>query len=307
MSSVTVMPTPEHEIRHLIFTKDQDLFARSIRRVLSVEVPAPVKASELNIDMTEIRPIERRGDTVLLMEVQEEGPDSRYVVVVESQTERDEDKRSRWPYLIAYLHDKYQCPVVLLVTCSKRATATWAREPIQIGLPGLICLTLTPVVFGPDNVPAITSLEEACADAWFTILSAITHGRSAKLDGILEVLAVALNTLEPDTAATLAEFTEIGLGETAGREKWRALLSSQTYPYMSQLRAEGIAEGEARGEARAVVRVLKSRGICMTAAERDQILSCADIPTLDRWLDRVWAVTTITELFADEADEQIPD
>jgi hypothetical protein len=76
---------------------------------------------------------------------------------------------------------------------------------------------------------------------------------------------------------------------------------------MSQLRAEGIAEGEARGEARAVVRVLKSRGICMTAAERDQILSCADIPTLDRWLDRVWAVTTITELFADEADEQIPD
>jgi hypothetical protein len=162
-------------------------------------------------------------------------------------------------------------------------------------------------VFGPDNVPVITSLEEACADAWFTILSAITHGSSTKLDGILEVLAVALNTLEPDKAATLAEFTEIGLGETAGREKWRALLTSQTYPYISQLRAEGIAEGEARGEAKAVVRVLKSRGICMTSADRDRILDCADIPILERWLDRVGAITTITELFADQTDEQVPD
>jgi hypothetical protein len=61
VSSVTVMPTPEHEIRHLIFTKDDDLFARAVRRVLNIEVPVPVKASELNIDMTEIRPIERRG------------------------------------------------------------------------------------------------------------------------------------------------------------------------------------------------------------------------------------------------------
>jgi hypothetical protein len=85
--------------------------------------------------------------------------------------------------------------------------------------------------------------------------------------------------------------------------------SIRRVPYISQLRAEGIAEGEARGVARgvarAIVKILKSRGICMTTAEQDQILGCADLPTLDRWLDRVWAIATIGELFADETGEQI--
>jgi hypothetical protein len=72
-------------------------------------------------------------------------------------------------------------------------------------------------------------------------------------------------------------------------------LDTRIYPYISKLRAEGIAAGEAK----AVVRVLKSRGICMTSEERDRILGCSDIAVLDRWLDRASTVTTIRELFDD--------
>jgi hypothetical protein len=44
----------------------------------------------------------------------------------------------------------------------------------------------------------------------------------------------------------------------------------------------------------------------MTTAERDQILGYGHILTLDRWLDRVWAIAIIRELFADETGEQVP-
>jgi hypothetical protein len=38
------------------------------------------------------------------------------------------------------------------------------RAPIEIGLPDLVCVTARLVVFGPDNVPAITDPAEAADD-----------------------------------------------------------------------------------------------------------------------------------------------
>lgn len=41
--------------------------------------------SELNVDMTEIRTVERRGNAVLLMEMHAGVPDGRYILLVESR------------------------------------------------------------------------------------------------------------------------------------------------------------------------------------------------------------------------------
>jgi hypothetical protein len=303
---------PEHEALHRIFQQDPALFARTVRRVLGIDLAEPRQVTVLNVDLTETRPVERRPDSVLLAELLVEGPEYRYIVIIESQTDPEETRRSRWPYYIAYLHDKYGCPVILLVVCSKAATARWAREPIKIGLRGLTCMIVCPVVLGPDNVPAITDLAEASTDVCFTVFSALTHSRSQQAGGILEVLAAALDTVDASTAASLAEFTEAGLGQTAGQQIWRALMTTEAYPYVSQLRSQGREEGrqegrhegrqEGRAESRAedIVRILDRRGVSVPQESRDQILSCTDIATLDSWLDRALTAAAVSDLFAPE-------
>ena len=130
---------------------------------------------------------DRHGDSALLAELLVEGRDDQYVILVESHTDPDPDAEYRWPFYAAYLHDKYQCPVVLLVVTSKKKTARWARKPIA----------------DPDI---------AEGDSGFGVFSAITHSRSHQIDVILETLAGALSTVDEETGSLLAEFTEAGLG-----------------------------------------------------------------------------------------------
>jgi hypothetical protein len=252
--------------------------------------------------MTEIRPHMRRGDSILLAEFLVEDKEDKYIVIVESQMRPDDEKERRWPYYIAYLHDKYQCPVVLLVVCNDAATADWARAPIVVGLAGLPSMIVLAWVLGPDNITPITDTVEAKEDVGFAVLAAITHSRSGQINGILEALAEALDTIEPSTASVMAELTEAGLGNTDGLPIWRALMTTTTYPYVSQLRSlgreEGREEGREQGRAEAVVVVLDARHIEIADADRERILACRDSGTLTAWLGRAALIADISELFA---------
>jgi hypothetical protein len=319
-------PTPEHEALHRIFQEDPGLFARTMARALNLDLPEPSQVKELSVDLSEFRPVvERRADSVLQAEFLIENPVGRYILVVESQTVPKEHRRKRWPYYIAFLRDKYDCPVVLLVVCSKAATAAWAREPIRIGLPDVTCMTVTPIVLGPDNVPAVITVEEAASDLPFAVFSALTHSRGRNARAILEVLAVALDTTDTETAAMYAEFTEAGLGDTPGLQIWRALMAIETFPYSSQLRSkgreeghaegraegrkegraegraegrvEGRAEGRAQGEAAAILRILERRKVEVDDGSRERIESCTDLELLGTWLDRSLDVEAVDELF----------
>jgi hypothetical protein len=204
--------------------------------------------------------------------------------------------------------------VVLLVVCNKENTARWARQPIVIGLPDLTCMLVHPVVLGPDNVPAVTDTAEAGIDVTFAVFSALTHSRSPKVGAILEALAGALKAIDRDTALTLVEITEAGLGETAGQQKWRQLMHKQLIPYVSEFRrqgieegravgieegrAEGRAQGEAVGRADAILQILDKRGIAVDDASRERIVSCADLDILADWLDRSLTSARVSDLFA---------
>jgi len=48
----------------------------------------------------------------------------------------------------------------------------------------------------------------------------------------------------------------------------------------------------------AVIRVLESGGVVLTVVDRERIMSCTDLPTLDIWLSRARTATTAAEVFA---------
>jgi hypothetical protein len=66
------------------------------------------------------------------------------------------------------------------------------------------------------------------------------------------------------------------------------------FPYVSEMRAEGRAEGQAES----IVKVLGRRSVSMTDEDRERILGCGDVATLDVWLDRALMISVIDDLFA---------
>jgi hypothetical protein len=295
-------PTSQHEALHRIFLQDESLFARAAAHVLGIVVQEPQQVTVLSNDLTNIKPLERRPDSVLMAEWLIDDPAGRYILIVESQTDPEDTKLRRWPYYIAYLHDKYECPVLLLVVCSKTSTASWARQPIVIGLPDLTCMLVHPVVLGPDNVPAVTDMTEAGLDLTYAVFSALTHSRSSRVGAILEALAGALKAVDEETALALVEITEAGLVGTAGQQKWSELMRKQLISYKSEFRREGIeegrAEGRAKGRAEDILRILDKRGIAVDDASRERVLSCSDLDTLGDWLDLALTATQVSDLFA---------
>ena len=55
------------------------------------------------------------------------------------------------------------------------------------------------------------------------------------------------------------------------------------------------AEGEVKGWSESVVIVLRARGLVVSDAQRERILACRDIPTLDRRLRRAVTAAAVDE------------
>jgi len=58
------------------------------------------------------------------------------------------------------------------------------------------------------------------------------------------------------------------------------------------------AAGEARGKAEAILSVLESRGLAVSADQRQEILRCADLACLDRWPRRAALAASTAEVIA---------
>ncbi|MFE9902534.1 RpnC/YadD family protein [Streptomyces achromogenes] len=297
-----------HEALHRIFQKDPELLTRALQRVLHVPFPRPTEIAALNVDLTEIEPVERRVDTLLRAETDE----GTYLLVVESQGKADERKRGSWPYYLSYLYEKYRCEPVLIVITQSSSTAKWASRPIRLGFPGWHSLSVRPLVLGPDNVPVIADEKQAEADPTLAVLSAMTHGRGPGAMAILESLASALRTIDSDSAAVFAQFVDSCLVDPQAKQMWRDLMTAVQYfwrhPLAEQVREEGREEGLQRGleqgriqkQQEMTLRVLEWRGIPVPDAVRERVLACADLGRLEVLAQRAVHATDAAELFADE-------
>ena len=210
------MVSSSHEAMHRIFQEDPGVFARTFR-ALDLPFPDPVAASLMPTDLTEIKPTERRVDTLLKIDT---ASGESHLLIVEAQGKKDPGKPASWAYYVAHLYAKYDIPPVLLVTCQDRATAAWAAKAFTIGPPQWPTLTLRALVLGPHNVPAVTDPSAAARDIPLATLSAVTHGKEPNAPAILKALAVALKTVDEETARIFAELTELGLGTAPAAETW---------------------------------------------------------------------------------------
>ena len=188
----------------------------------------------------------------------------------------------------------------------------WCAEPIDLGHPSLV---LRPVVLGPDRVPVVSDEAAASADPELAVLSAMSHGSEPGAAERAVAIFGALRQLDEERSRLYHDLVMAALSDAA-RKALEVIMNSGSYEYQSdfarkyvaQGRAEGIAqgkaegeakgkaEGEAKGEAQALLTILTVRGLPVTEAQRQRILSCADLAQLDRYLRRAVSAASTEEV-----------
>ncbi|MFF8100964.1 hypothetical protein ACF07S_14515 [Streptomyces sp. NPDC016640] len=296
------MVTATHEASHRLFQEHPEALA-PVFEALGLPPPLKTDFHGLSPDVTEIRPMERRADTVLKFE-----PDvgEHFVLAVEAQTKKDPDKAKSWSYYVAYLHAKYDLPVLLVVVCRDRSTASWATGPFECTVDPWTTQVTRPFVLGPQTVPEVTDETVVARQPALAALSAIVHSESRRAAAILETVARGLMSFEPDITKYWFEVVEVGLESTPTRKNWRKLMQDVVthFPGHRTLFEEkylkGVAEGRAESKAEDILRVLKVRGLTVSDDDRERITTCTDLDTLTAWFDRSLTTTTAEDLFAEE-------
>lgn len=83
-----------------------------------------------------------------------------------------------------------------------------------------------------------------------------------------------------------------GFYDAARRELEAMMIKGYEYQsdfakkYVAQGRAEGLTKGQAEATASAVLTVLQARGLAVSDAVRERILSQKDLERLERWLKK---------------------
>jgi hypothetical protein len=285
-----------HEAMHRIFQEYPGLFS-GVSEVLGVDFAPPTSVTVLPTDLTETQPLERRVDTLLRLDTEDDAP---YLLAVEAQGKKDPAKPGSWAYYLSYLYTKYRLPPVLLVVCQDRSTAEWAARPVRIGPPQWPALTLRPLVAGPHNMPVITSTVEARKDLALATLSAITHAVDPDIGAILKAVSAALRDAPETIAEPIVELIAQGLGKLPAAQLWRNLVAVDLSFYKSPLSEEIRAEGRAEGRAQDILFILERRGVSLPDDARARITGCDDAEILLHWLGRSLTAASAEDVFGDE-------
>ncbi|MCZ9347598.1 hypothetical protein NGM37_58925 [Streptomyces sp. TRM76130] len=310
------MVTSTHETSHRIFQDHPEILA-PLFEALGMPPPAKADIELMTPDVTELKPLERRVDTVLKVEPSE---GDAFLLAVEAQTRRAPDKGVNWPYCVAYLRAKFGLPVLLVAICRDRPTATWAAGPFECRVGPWASQVTRPFVLGPDSVPEITDEAEVARQPALATFSAIVHSESQGIDAILALVARGMRSFDKATAKYWAELLEVGLENTPAREMWRELekmvisyfpgrgtvFEEAYYDGEAKGREEGKAAGKAAGKAEGVLRVLEVRGLTVSDDVRARVTGCADLARLDDWLARAVTAERAEDLFGAEEDQGAP-
>jgi hypothetical protein len=311
------MPSIQHEGLVELVRQHPPLGVELLRHVGTFALPAEVTAVLGSEDMSDVtprsngrdkrmrtrkpKPQKYTADSVVIVADAVSG-ERLIAVVVEPQGRASDDKNQSWPVYATTARKANKCPrAVLVVACWDPAEADKCRRFIATGHPGLV---FVPIVIDRDTAPSL-----ADASPYLVLFNAVIGAVNLDTEeGRARVVAaVAATGAEGARFRSLCDII-LGVASDAAHEHLEELMGI-TYKskfvdgWYQQGRAagaaEGIAHGEARGEARAVLRVLKSRGLRPTRAQRELIESCDDVAQLDAWCDRAATAVTVAMVFED--------
>lgn len=296
-------PKFNHEGFVELFRSRPELAPDFLREVFGLPMPDSCQTRAEPCDFTDMGPKEFRGDAAF--SVTDETGTALAGIAVEVQLAQDSTRKWSWPVYLVTLRARLKCPVFLLVVTPDAGVAKWARQPIELGHPGL---TLRPLVLGPELVPAVTDSAEAVAMPERAVMSAVAHADGPQAHEVLSALVAVLQKNDDQQTKMYYDFVRAALSESALHHLEELMTTGYDYQsdfarkYVAEGRAEGEAmgraEGEAAGVARMVLEVLDIRSIPVSDEVRARISSCSDVEQLGIWHRRAMLTDTADNLFA---------
>jgi hypothetical protein len=294
------MPSLEHEELVELFRRDPEL-AVQLARGVGVAIPPYSSFRVGPADLTELVPTSYRADVLILL--QNGAP--VFVLIVEVQLDRDEDKLFSWPFYATTARAKHRCPCCVLVYTVTPEIARWASKPIDIGQPGS---EFRPMVVGPKNVPEIVDPAQAKATPYLALLSALAHGHGEHAEQIALTALEGLESFSEDERVVWTQLLYAGINEAARRAleaKLNLANLKEQFPFFIEGqrkgelkgKAEGELHGERKGKADSILAVLASRSLSLTESQRVLVRECKNLEQLDQWLIRAVTAASADEVF----------
>ncbi|MFD0856106.1 hypothetical protein ACFQ07_27960 [Actinomadura adrarensis] len=109
----------------------------------------------------------------------------------------------------------------------------------------------------------------------------------------MSAFCAAVSVLDPENGQLYNDYAR-SLFSDAARKLLEETVKLENYEWQSDFAREHIAVGEAK----MLLRWLRMSKICVSAEARERIMNCTDPEQLERWADRVPAISTVDELFA---------
>jgi hypothetical protein len=285
-----------------------------LRHVGIFALPAEVTAVLGSEDMSDVtprsngrgkrrpKPQKYTADSVVIVADAVSG-ERLIAVVVEPQGQASDDKDQSWPVYATTARKANKCPrAVLVVACWDPAEADKCRRIIATGHPGLV---FVPIVIDRDSAPPL-----ADASPYLVLFNAIIGAVDLDTEEGRALVVEAITATGAE-GARFRSLCDIILGVVVSDAAHDHLEELMGITYKSKFvdgwyqqgraagEADGIAQGEAKRGAADILRLLKSRGLSPTRAQRELIESCGDLGQLDTWFDRALTATTLATVFED--------
>jgi hypothetical protein len=301
------MPTLEHNAFVEMFRENPELAPHFLVLLFHVDVPPHASVVVVESSLDQLIPVEFRAD--LALELRDANGELVLAIVLEVQRDKDPDKEYSWPVYVTVVRAKKRCPTVVLVVAPEADVATWAAQPIDLGL-GFG--SFRPVVLGPASVPEVTDPAVAEREIELAVLSAVAHGNKPNGLAVVQAALVALSRLDREHAAVYFQIIWNALREPMRRALEALVMERQAEgetkfpPFVQRIFERGIHEGRVEGELKGrlegkrdtLLRLLARAGITLTEDEAARVKACEDPALLDQWVDNVLGAKTASDVLS---------
>lgn len=283
------MPSVQHEAVVELLHRNLQL-AGVLLASAGIRLPARATAVVADSNLSARRPLAFAAEHVIVFT----GQTGKVAVVAEVQKDPPRPWKLRdWPAYLSIAGREHQCEAVLLVIALRAETARASRDVIRTGHPGF---DLTPIVIGPDNVPAPGG---PVLGPELTILAVLTGALDLSSHEARMFAVGSIAHADPEHRGGYTRLILAVAPEATQRALEELMQTTFKDTFVDRLLDQGRAEGEAQGEARLLLRVLAARGILVPADIRNRVSTCTDTRELDAWFDRAISATTLGEVFTE--------